>query len=389
MTRLPGALVRLRDPHLAQLGHLMPTPDILIIGAGIVGAACAAALAGVGLRVHVLDARLPAATAAGMGHLVVMDEDPAELSLSAASLRIWRSWMPNLDAGCAWVDCGTLWLAANDADLHVAQAKARRLQAHGVMCELLDAAQAARAEPALRPGLAGGLRVPGDAAVYAPRVARWLLQQHAGLVGVEAAEVVAIEKDDVLLRDGSRRSAAAMVLAAGVASRHLCPELPLREKKGHLIITDRYPGTVQHQLVELGYGASAHQTSGSSVAFNVQPRPTGQLLIGSSRQFDTEDLAPEPEMLRAVLERALDWLPGLSGLNALRTWTGLRAATPDGLPLIGRHPTRQNLWLALGHEGLGITTAPGTAALLAALIRSAPPPFDGSPFAPARFALAA
>ena len=369
----------------------MQHTDVIIIGAGIVGAACAQALAQTGLSVRVIDARLGGATAAGMGHLVVMDDNAAELALSRASLNLWHHWAPHMDAGCAFTNCGTLWLAANDAELQAAYSKRAALQAQSIDCELLDAAALARAEPALRPGLAGALQVRGDSVVYAPRAAQWLLDQaaiDAPLVS-EQAEVVQIHGRTVTLRDGSRRSADAVVLASGIHAPQLCPGLPLRPKKGHLVITDRYPGTVHHQLVELGYITSAHHSDGTSVAFNVQPRPTGQLLIGSSREFDTTDPAVNADVMARMLQRTLDYLPGLAELNAIRTWTGFRAATPDGLPLIGPHPDRPHLWLAVGHEGLGVTTAPATAQLLAAQIVGAPPLIDPTPYAPARFVASA
>lgn len=132
---------------------------------------------------------------------------------------------------------------------------------------------------------------------------------------------------------------------------------------------------MQHQLVELGYGASAHG-GGTSVAFNLQPRPTGQLLIGSSRQFDNR----ERELiclLAQMLDRARHFVPALATLNIIRCWSGLRAASQDGNPLIGPHPARRGVWLALGHEGLGVTTAPATAELLAAQILD-----ERSPLAP-------
>ena len=162
-------------------------------------------------------------------------------------------------------------------------------------------------------------------------------------------------------------------------------ELPIRPKKGHLLITDRYPGTLRHQLVELGYVSSAHASSGTSVAFNAQPRPTGQVFLGSSRQFDTLDPQVEGPVLARMLRRALDYLPGLAGLNAIRAWTGFRAATPDGLPLLGEHPAQPSLWLAVGHEGLGVTTAPGSARLLAAQLFGETPPLDPTPYLPQRF----
>lgn len=363
--------------------------DVIVIGAGIVGAACAHELARSGLSVLVLDAGLGGATQAGMGHLVVMDDNPAELTLSHESLKLWHDWAPRMNADCAFSTCGTLWLAANDAEMAVAEDKRRGLQAHGIACELLNAGALAAAEPVLRTGLAGALKVSGDSVVYAPSAARWLLAQAPRAVAFEPAEVVAIEGTRVRLADGGWRSAGAVLLAAGIEARRLCPDLPIRPKKGHLAITDRYPGTVHHQLVELGYISNAHHSDGTSVAFNVQPRPTGQLLIGSSRQFDTTDPAVEAPMLARMLARALDYLPALAGLNAVRTWTGFRAATPDGLPIIGRHPRQPGLWLAVGHEGLGVTTAPATARLLAAQLTGAALPFDAAPFGMQRFPAAA
>lgn len=359
--------------------------DVIVIGAGIVGAACAHEMARVGLRVLVLDARLSSATNAGMGHLVVMDDNPAELTLSLESLKLWHEWAPRMNADCAFTPCGTLWLASNDAEMADAEGKKVRLKAHGVGCELLNAAALGAAEPMLRTGLTGALKVGGDSVVYAPSAARWLLTQSPGRITLEAREVTEIDGTRVQLSDCSWRSAAAIVLATGIRANRFCPELPLRPKKGHLAITDRYPGTVHHQLIELGYISSAHHNDGASVAFNVQPRSTGQLLIGSSRQFDTTDPTVDALMLSRMLRRAMDYLPGLADLNTIRTWTGFRATTPDGLPIIGRHPQRDGLWLAVGHEGLGVTTAPATARLLASQITGSALPFDAAGFSPQRF----
>jgi D-hydroxyproline dehydrogenase subunit beta len=357
--------------------------DVIVIGAGIVGAACAHALAQAGRRVLVLDARIGGATGAGMGHLVVMDDNPAELALSHDSTARWRALAPHMPGDCAYSACGTLWIAANAEEMAEAERKQQRLREHGIDARMLDAAALARAEPALRKGLAGALEVPGDGILYAPNAARWLLGQGGDAIRIEHAKVEAIEDDGTLrLADGTGRTAPQIVLANGIEATTLCPELPIRPKKGHLLITDRYPGTVHHQLVELGYVTSAHHSDGDSVAFNVQPRPTGQLLVGSSRQFDTTDPAVEAPMLARMLQRTLDYLPGLGNLNAVRAWTGMRAASPDGLPLLGKHPWREKLWLAVGHEGLGVTTAPGSAHVLAALMTGAAPEFDAAPYAP-------
>jgi glycine/D-amino acid oxidase-like deaminating enzyme len=174
------------------------------------------------------------------------------------------------------------------------------------------------------------------------------------------------------------------VIANGTAAAGLIPGLAVTPRKGHLVITDRYPGFVKHQLIELGYLKSAHSSSADSVAFNAQPRRTGQILIGSSRQFGVTDSAVESHMLRAMLKRAVEYMPGIAGLATIRAWTGFRAATPDHLPLIGRAPGFRNVFLATGHEGLGISTSLATARLIADELLGRDSEIPRAPYDPAR-----
>ncbi|MDC6119619.1 FAD-dependent oxidoreductase [Serratia rubidaea] len=362
----------------------MKRADVIVIGAGIVGSACAWQLAQRGLRVTLLDNGLPGATAAGMGHLVCMDDNPAELALCAYSLRLWREVSALMPEHCAWRGCGTLWLAEHDDELALAEQKQRRLAAAGAESRLVSAGELRRCEPLLRHGLAGGLLVPGDGIVYAPNAARWLVEQGGEAIVRHRGDAVALEPQAVRLADGTRLTADTVLLACGLAANTLLAEPLLRGKKGQLAITDRYPPQVRHQLVELGYGASAHASDGTSVAFNLQARPTGQLLIGSSRQFDAPDDALDMSLLAAMLRRATQFVPSLAQMNIIRCWTGQRAAAADGLPLLGPHPAHDGLWLALGHEGLGVTTALGSAALIADRLLRQRPAIDAAPYLPAR-----
>jgi glycine/D-amino acid oxidase-like deaminating enzyme len=193
----------------------------------------------------------------------------------------------------------------------------------------------------------------------------------------------------VLDRTGQRSTitAAAIVNAAGIDASTLTAGLPIVPRKGHLVITDRHPGICTSQLVELGYLRSAHAMGGASTAstaFNVQPRATGQILIGSSRELVGRDPTINASLLRTMVQRAIEFLPGLAGCTALRAWTGFRPATPDNLPLIGRWNPVDGLWIAAGHEGLGITMALGTAELIVAGILERTPPLDPTPFNPMR-----
>lgn len=362
--------------------------DVVIIGAGIVGAACAAECAREGLAVAVVEARIigGGATAAGMGHLVVMDDSEAQFALTRYSQILWDELKLELPQEVEYEACGTIWVATDDDELVEVKRKEKFYAERGVAVEVLDARALEDAEPNLRKGLAGGLRVPGDSVIYPPCAAQFLIAR-ATLSGAKlymGQPVESVTRDGVYLRDGSFISAALVVNAAGSWSPQLTPEVKVKKRKGHLVITDRYPRFLNHQLVELGYLKSAHSQTADSVAFNIQPRKTGQLLIGSSRQYGVESAEVESSILGQMVERALSYMPGLGRLSAIRTWTGFRAATADELPLIGPHPEHERLYLATGHEGLGITTSLGTARLLVDQILKRTPAIPLHPYLPAR-----
>lgn len=369
------------------------TYDAVIAGGGIVGAACALACAQAGLSVALVERELfgSGATAAGMGHIVVMDDSDAQFALTRRSQQLWQQLMPNLPVGAEYEAPGTLWVAADEEELAEAARKHAWLAERGVPGQLLTARAMASLEPNLRPNLAGGLRVVEDAVVYPPVVALHLARQarSLGATLITSRSVQSLANGEATLDDGVRLRAARLVNALGAEAPACTPGIPVKKRKGHLAITDRYPGFVRHQLVELGYLKSAHSVTADSVAFNVQPRQTGQILIGSSRQYGNSDPAVDQPLLTAMLERATLYMPALAQLSVLRVWTGFRAATPDKLPLIGPVPHDSTLWLATGHEGLGITTALATAELLACAFTGRQPAISPEPYLPARYAHAA
>jgi len=365
--------------------------DVVVVGGGIVGAACGAACARGGLKVLVLERGLigGGATATAMGHVVVMDDSEAQLALTAYSRRLWHDLAGELPAGAEYDRCGTIWVAADDEEMDAVEQKHAAYGRAGLQSTVLDAAGLARAEPNLRSPLAGGLLVGDDVVLYPPVAARWLLDSaEANRAEIRTGiEVRGINSDgSVILADGTTVAAQSVVNAAGCFSPSLTPGLPVRGRKGHLVVTDRYPGYINHQLIELGYLKSAHSVQSDSVAMNIQPRKTGQMLIGSSRQFDAEGTEAELPIVDRMIRRATEYVPSLGRLSAIRIWAGHRAATPDKLPLIGPSITSDRIWLATGHEGLGITTSLGTGQLLADLLLGRSGEIPVAPYSPKRFA---
>ena len=366
------------------------TYDVVIVGAGIVGAACADAFAERGLRVVIVDRDVvgSGATAAGMGHIVVMDDSDAQFALTHYSQRLWQELRPQLPGDVEYDQAGTIWVAADEEEMAEVLRKRDYYQKRGVAVEPIDARQLKETEPNLREGLAGGLLVPNDAVLYPPCAARFLIgraHQRGARLRL-GASVTQISEGCVRLNDGQEVAGGIVVNAAGANAAELTPGIDIKKRKGHLVITDRYPHFLRHQLVELGYLKSAHSVSRDSVAFNVQPRRTGQILIGSSRQYGAEHKEVDQAMLAAMVRRAQEYMPALGTMSAVRVWTGFRAATPDKLPLVGPCPGYKSVYLATGHEGLGITTSLGTARILVDQITGAAPEIAMEPYLPSRTA---
>jgi glycine/D-amino acid oxidase-like deaminating enzyme len=358
------------------------------MGAGIVGAACANEFARRGMSVVIVDRDVvgSGATAAGMGHIVVMDDSDAQFALTRYSQQLWQALRPELPDDVEYESCGTIWVAAEEEEMIEVRRKHDYFTRRRVPVQVIDSQTLERLEPNLRPGLAGGLLVLEDGVLYPPCAARFLIEraQKSGAKLRLGVSIRQVGQGRVLLSDGLELTAPIIVNAAGAWAPEVTPGLEIKKRKGHLVITDRYPGFLRHQLVELGYLKSAHSVASDSVAFNVQPRRTGQILIGSSRQYGAEHKDVDHGILTRMLQRAQEYMPALGQMSAVRTWTGFRAATPDKLPLIGPLPGDKSVFMATGHEGLGITTSLGTAKILVDLITGANPEIAIEPYLPSR-----
>jgi glycine/D-amino acid oxidase-like deaminating enzyme len=359
--------------------------DVAIAGAGIVGAACAMECAAAGLKVVVVEPGPigGGATAAGMGHVVAMDDSPAQLALTIYSRQLWIELIPELPGDTEYLPCGTFWVGADEEEMAEVRRKHALAQSSPMpyRTEVFDGRQLREAEPHLREGLTGALYVPDDSTVYPPCAARYFLERSRATLVRQA--VTSISGQGLTLSDGAVLSSGITINATGSWAPELTPGIEVRKRKGHLVITDRYPGFVRHVLVELGYLKSAHSITTDSCAFNAQPRRSGQILLGSCRQYD-ETRTIDSAMLGRMLRRCEEYMPGLADLTGIRAWTGFRAATPDKLPLIGPCDADPRLYLATGHEGLGITTSLATGRLVADHIMGRASAIPIEPYLPGR-----
>lgn len=375
--------------------------DAVIVGAGVVGAACAYYAGRSGLRVAVVD-RGPVAggtTGAGEGNLLVSDKEAGpELDLALLSTRLWRDLAHVLPPEIEYELKGGLVVAPDEAALTALRAFAEEQRKAGVRAREIAPDRLYDLEPHLAPGLAGGFLYPQDAQVQPAQAAAQLLRA-ARQFGAEVH--LDQEVKDVLTGpDGRIRGvrtpqgdlfAPAVVNAAGTWGGEVAAlagtSLPVLPRRGFVLVTEPLPRLVRHKVYAADYIADV--ASGSAALQSsavVEGTAAGPVLIGATRERVGFDRALSTEALRRLAAQAAALFPVLTGVRAIRTYHGFRPYLPDHLPAIGPDPRVPGLLHACGHEGAGIGLAPATGLLLASALRGERTALDLRPFRPDRFA---
>jgi len=354
--------------------------DVVVVGAGIVGAACAYYASKAGLSVTVVDQGGVAGgtTGAGEGNILVSDKEPGpELELAMRSQELWRS----LDVdGFEWEPKGGLVVASSSEELSSLADLASAQEAFGVVAEAVDPLVH---EPHLSTSLAGAYLYPQDAQVQPMLAAARLLEASGAEVRLNAT-VHGMEEGLVHTDSGPLR-AAAIVNAAGVwAGSWPGLELPVMPRRGFILVTGRSArGLVRRKVYAAGYvsdvGSSSADLQTSPVVESTQ---AGTVLIGASRERVGFDGTFSLPVLRALATGAVRLFPALADIPVIRSYRGFRPYAPDHLPIIGPDPRLPGLFHATGHEGAGVGLAPATGELVARLIQGGTP-IDA--FLPARF----
>lgn len=390
----------------------MPAADVVVVGGGIVGCAVVQHLARAlpDARIVLLDRGAIAGATSGscMGHLMVTPDDAQHYALSATSVGMWRA-LADEAGGFDYNPTGALYLADSADDLALLPQLQQQFAQHGDAAAVLDARQLRELEPGLAHDLPGALFYRGDGVVLpmpaCSAMLRLAQRANARVLVQPFTTVTAIERagDRVagVVTAGGRVAARHVVVAGGVWTPELAatagvPRLPIVPRAGNLAITAHHASPIRTQLLEIAYLRVAHgaaqadplQTAvdGGAHAVNMQPQSLGGCLIGSTRQFRGMDRTLNRELLHRSLLRAARYAPGLLQLPIVRTWVGLRPYSLDKLPLIGPWPHVDGLWIASGHEGLGVTLAPVTGHLIAQQIARRECAVDPTPYLPARCA---
>lgn len=413
----------------------MTGPEVVVIGAGVIGLSAAIAVQARGFPVTVLDHEGPAAgaSAGNAGAFAFTDILPLAspgilrkapgwlldplgplsvppayaLKIAPWMYRFWRACAPArvaaaTDAQAALMDLsraelepflqqtGTRGMLRKDGNLQVYESRAEfeaalsgwaARERHGIDFHHLDAAGMAALQPGLSSRFTHGTFTPGWYSIADPRLYTLALADHLKERGgrIERAEVTALRPEaagvGIVAADGVSRRAARVVLAAGAFSHRIARSLgdviPLETERGYN--TTLPPGAfdLRTQITFGGHG------------FVISRLSTG-IRVGGAVELGGLDLPPDYRRSRAMLGKAQAFLPGLVAQGGVE-WMGFRPSLPDSLPAIGRAGSEPRVIYAFGHGHLGLTQSAGTARLVADLLTDEPPPIDLSPFSPHRF----
>ncbi|MFE8915506.1 NAD(P)/FAD-dependent oxidoreductase [Streptomyces globisporus] len=360
--------------------------EVVVVGAGIVGAACAFHAASAGLGVTVLDRGHVGAgtTSRGEGNILLSDKEPGpELELARLSRDLWDEASEELGPQAVeFENKGGLVAASTLEGLAALHAFAARQAAAGIRTELVDRVR--EFEPHIAPGLPGGVHYPQDAQVQPVLAAAGLLRAAVRRgARVRTGEAVAAvtgtdgRVNGVRTADGAMLTADAVVNAAGTwggeVGRRLGAPVEILPRRGFVLVTEPLPPMIRHKVYSADYVANvASNDEGLETSCVVEGTRAGTILIGASRERVGFDTAMNPDVVALLAARACRLFPFLRDVHLIRAYRGFRPYCPDHLPVVGPDPRVPGVLHACGHEGAGIGLAPGTGALITAQLLGRP-----------------
>ena len=366
------------------MSHKVSSCEVLVAGGGIIGAACARAVALRGLRVLICEPGPdPAAASAASAGILGAQIEHTDETLRALGLR-GRDLYDGLATALAettGIDIG-LWregiasLAFEEPEAErLRDAVARQRQA-GLRCDWLEGGDVAERFPATAPCL-GALFAPEDGAVNAPALARALLAD-ARRCGAETLPARVNRINTILGRvtgvetSAGKVRAEHVIIAAGSWSpriEHLPRSLPVEPVRGQIAAAP-WPTGMPRAILYFDHGYVLARE--------------GEALMGSTMErvgFDGSVTQSGIAQVVALARRLLPTLPPVP----TRTWAGLRPVTPDGRPIVGPDPDVRGLWYATGHGRNGVLLAALTGEIVANLVTTGASEIEIASLAPERF----
>jgi sarcosine oxidase subunit beta len=382
--------------------------EVVVIGAGVVGAATAYYLSKEGAEVMVVEADDIASGASGAcdGFLSLQTKRLGpHLELALESVKLFPALAEELEVDIEYNPCGGLMLATSQEQLKELRSRAKKLKEAGLDVETVGQADLKKMLPEVGREVKGACFCAQDGQVNPLSLTLGLIQkaQEMGATVLKNCKVenIVVANDrvrEVRTTAGNIHSRR-VVCAAGVGSNEIgkmiIVDVPVLPQRGQILVTEpREP--ILDKIVS---GAEYLGTKGNieellpqdeaalklSLAFTAEQTASGNFLLGSTREFAGFDNSTTPEAINAIARNALRYFPWIEEVDVIRSFAGLRPCSPDGLPILGTVKGVKGFFLATGHSGDGICLAPITGLLISELVLDGRTSLDIEPFSLYRF----
>lgn len=373
--------------------------EVVIIGAGIVGAMCAYYVNRAGLKAIVIDRGTVASgtTGAGEGNIMVSDKSPGpELELALKSRDMWFEVAHDLGNEFELVAKGGLAVSRGDASSLFELSNSQSVA--GVQTKRVGASEIQELEPFISKAIQNGVHYPQDAQCQPMLAAAHILRQlqRRGLEFIGHQEVLKIERksENLTVRTSTLEIKSDFVVNAagtwaGEIARLAGSELPIMPRRGFILVTAPLPKYVNHKVYDSDYVDNvASSDADLQTSTVIEGTQSGTILIGASRERVGFDKSISVSVIQRLARQATSLFPILAGAQLLRVYNGFRPYSPDHLPVIGADSLIPGLYHCAGHEGAGIGLSAGSGKVIAQLIKNETPIVNPEPFSPARFQMA-
>ena len=365
----------------------MLSADVVIAGAGVSGSSIAFRLASAGMKVMLLDAKNPGAGASGSCDKAIFMQSKRpgiHMELALASRRMYDRLEDELNADIEFEAEGGMVLIETESQMEFMTGFIASQREAGIRVELMDAQATKQAQPFVADHILGASFSPDDADVNplalnqgfvnaAVRLGTTLLT-HTEVTGVisSGGKVTGVQTTAGPISTGLFINAAGPF--AGKLGERTGVQIPITPRRGTILISEAIDKVVTGCVLDAQYIAAKHlhasteDTPPFGVGLSLGQTRSGNLLIGGSREFEGFTKRSEAEVVATIANHAARIAPLLAQTKIIRTMTGFRPYTGDGLPIIDWAPELEGYLIAAGHEGDGLALAPLTGQLVADLL---------------------
>jgi len=383
--------------------------DAIVVGGGVIGASCAYFLAKAGLKVGLFEKGDIASGASGAceGGITAHDHQPGyDANLTIISNKMYKELLKELDWDIEYSEKGSISVIETEDELKFTLDRMKQQLACGLPVRFVDQDELYQQEPLLAPGFLGAIECPSNALCMPIQVAIALVRKARSL----GAEIHTFEEvNDVKLDKKGKISG--IVTAEGEVSspilvnccgawapflgKMVSLDIPIKPRRGQIVVVEQAAQVGHRKIGEAHYIVGkfhpelAEGTDSDilkyGISFAFEPTASGNMLLGSSREFAGYDTRTTLPVIRAIIQRAIHFIPSLKYLHCIRTYAGLRPYTPDHLSIVSQVDEVPGFYIAAGAEGDGIGIAPITGLLMSQIILGQKTTIDINPLRWSRF----